>query len=831
MAHLVIPEDNPREVYSVGSTPTAGPFALPWPFFAHSDIRVWVGAQEAVMTELPATALQFKVAGIAEDGGFSAGTVTLGAAVADTVVIVQRAVPIKRLTDYPYPSPVLPIRELNTELDRIHAIMQQLHLSLSRTVRLRDEDPTAGLEIPSIHDRAGKFAAWNSLGQMIATTIDIGGGGALPPITPWAAELLGMASAAAARGQIGVADIIPLTSFAAGDGVTDDTDAIITALTMVTRGVLDGGGRTYRITRPVSAPTDEITVQNANFDMSAITGGFIRCMEFAGQQGAAVPVTGGGAVHSSVLSVASTATFSAGGYAWLGSTAWWDTAVNTTLGQIVRIKAVLGPTQVQIDRPLIYNYQIEGVATLSPLVMKRRIRFVNCHFRGGDRDIDPTTLLHLDKCLDCSLDRCSFADSYYSGVAFNRCYSTDLAGTIVRNMRMPGTGYGIVVGQGCAFTTIRGGYGEEVRHYMTSADNDGVNMHIAVANVTTIARDNAFDFHASADIVSVTGCTIEIDTDDYGGTADGILFAGLSCIIMGNTIRGANAAGITHHCEMARGRGTSIIANNDITMRPGGIGSNIAAIRVRNASTHVHDAVISAVIMGNRYRGQRAYGIHIHASDGWIETVAMAGNIAEDAGDAYCLIVQASEPYSVTHLSLGANTWRANGTAACLIGTSGVGGGGLVSVMAVAGDVIQALGGGNGFALNRVSGFTERGNHYNVAGQRISANANCTDISIDPQTVPALGVTSSSAAVPVGTSVVACSYAGTITLNLPPPAMVPRSTIIVRTTSAFAVNNATANITPITGGSPVVGILPAVSGAWAKLYSTGSGYIIIARGQ
>jgi hypothetical protein len=168
MSHVVIPDISPRISYAVGGTPQTS-FAVPFPFFnASQDFLVLVGGQPATYTVAPTTTLQFSVAGVPVDAGFSGGTITLGEAVSNTTVIIQRDVPIDRTEDFPS-GPTLNIPALNTSLDRIAAWAQQLRTKVSRALRLADDDTTTELLLPSVASRAGRVLGFDGTGTSMQT--------------------------------------------------------------------------------------------------------------------------------------------------------------------------------------------------------------------------------------------------------------------------------------------------------------------------------------------------------------------------------------------------------------------------------------------------------------------------------------------------------------------------------------------------------------------------------------------------------------------------------------------------------------------------------------
>lgn len=123
MTELIIPNETVEIEYAVGATPSTGPFTIPFSFFADEDVRVSVndGTDTTELTIVD----DYSVAGVAVDGGYDGGSITLGVAVSNSTVRVYRSVVIDRTTNFPQSGP-FDIGELNTELNKIIAICQEL---------------------------------------------------------------------------------------------------------------------------------------------------------------------------------------------------------------------------------------------------------------------------------------------------------------------------------------------------------------------------------------------------------------------------------------------------------------------------------------------------------------------------------------------------------------------------------------------------------------------------------------------------------------------------------------------------------------------------------
>ena len=159
MATVSISDTSPRVQYSVSATPTTGPFTVSFPFFDLDDLVVYDGETLLVRTT------DYTVAGTAVDDGYSGGTVTLVSNTSNTTITILRDIPVERTTDFPT-SGYFSVAALNTALDKIFAILQQIETGVARTLRLKD---TAGNSVTLTVDdpEAGKVLEWNSSGTGI----------------------------------------------------------------------------------------------------------------------------------------------------------------------------------------------------------------------------------------------------------------------------------------------------------------------------------------------------------------------------------------------------------------------------------------------------------------------------------------------------------------------------------------------------------------------------------------------------------------------------------------------------------------------------------------
>ena len=122
---ITISDTTPRVQYTAANTQTT--FSVPFEFFNNSDLVVikTSGGTDTTLTynASPPDATKYSVAGAGVSGG---GSITLGAnSTNGDIYTIYRELPISRTTDFSA-SGSFPVETLNTELDKIVAMSQQL---------------------------------------------------------------------------------------------------------------------------------------------------------------------------------------------------------------------------------------------------------------------------------------------------------------------------------------------------------------------------------------------------------------------------------------------------------------------------------------------------------------------------------------------------------------------------------------------------------------------------------------------------------------------------------------------------------------------------------
>ena len=164
---ITISDTEPRVQYTATSGQTT--FAVNFEFFTTADIKVYNGTTLLTYNASPSSASQYSVTGAGVSGG---GSITLGGgATLNDKITIFRDLAVARSTDFPT-SGAFQIDSLNTELDKIIAMIQQVERDLKFSPRAASTTAsTYNLTFPELV--ANKFLTVNSSGTALEFTQDV----------------------------------------------------------------------------------------------------------------------------------------------------------------------------------------------------------------------------------------------------------------------------------------------------------------------------------------------------------------------------------------------------------------------------------------------------------------------------------------------------------------------------------------------------------------------------------------------------------------------------------------------------------------------------------
>ena len=150
---IAVSNNTPRVSYTVSQGATQTSFTVSFEFFAEADLNVYVDGTLKTITS------DYTVSG----GNGSTGTVTMSVtgATGGSTVVITRDIALERTTDFPTQG-AFNISSLNTELDKLVAIDADVDDTISRSIRLKDQDDSASMELPLKASRVGTVMAFNA---------------------------------------------------------------------------------------------------------------------------------------------------------------------------------------------------------------------------------------------------------------------------------------------------------------------------------------------------------------------------------------------------------------------------------------------------------------------------------------------------------------------------------------------------------------------------------------------------------------------------------------------------------------------------------------------
>jgi len=265
MAEIIIADDTPREQYAVGATPTTGPFSIPWPFYADSDIVVYVDNTLQTITT------DYTVSGTAVDDGFSSGSITFTSSQSNVTVTVFRDIPIERTTDFPTAG-VFNIKTLNKNLDQLFAIGQQLEDRYTRSAHITADDDYNGGEVhlPKKSTRSSKVLAFDANGDFTTSTETLTSieGGVTASAASAAAAALSEANAASSEAAASISETNAAASEAAAAASAQGWSDVVQVTTGTTNieitdarkyYILDASGGAITINMPAVGDVNGMT--------------------------------------------------------------------------------------------------------------------------------------------------------------------------------------------------------------------------------------------------------------------------------------------------------------------------------------------------------------------------------------------------------------------------------------------------------------------------------------------------------------------------------------------------------------------------------------------
>tara|TARA_Y100001951_G_C11281389_1_gene265624 strand:+ start:285 stop:1799 length:1515 start_codon:yes stop_codon:yes gene_type:complete len=150
---IAVSNNTPRVSYTVSQGATQTSFTVNFEFFAEADLNVYVDDTLKTLTA------DYTVSG--GNGSTGAVAISVTGATGGSTVVITRDIALERTTDFPTQG-AFNISSLNTELDKLVAIDADVDDTISRSIRLKDQDASASMELPLLASRKGTVLGFNA---------------------------------------------------------------------------------------------------------------------------------------------------------------------------------------------------------------------------------------------------------------------------------------------------------------------------------------------------------------------------------------------------------------------------------------------------------------------------------------------------------------------------------------------------------------------------------------------------------------------------------------------------------------------------------------------
>jgi hypothetical protein len=633
---------------------------------------------------------------------------------------------------------------------------------------------------------------------------------------------------------VGQSSFSPAQHGALGDGVTDDSAAMLVALDGAS-GILDGQGGVYKINSPINpAPPafgKTLYIDNLTLDFSGVPdqgGSPDYLLTFAGSQGADVALSADAAAGAASVVVADASTLAVDQWVWVHSDALFEVSQGVLLGHSVKILDITGTT-ITFHTALLYPFIVADNAAIAPLSLGGSVKIgPNVQVIGAGQFTQ--CAISFDKMLSpIVMDGATFDNVDYASIRYSRTVGGYCGAFRSTKATAVGTSYGLILANGVRDLRIQGCEGSDMRHLVTGGDNDGVNIFVTVSGCyISGCRDAGLDCHGAGDYWAFIGNTVVGSTTD-SGALDGIIFQGNNVEFIGNTLLNIRRHGIFHQRLSVIGDASTLVANNRF-FNSGGSGVSDVAIQVSAEEADIEDVVITGNLMAD---GANEHNIRCLGTNGTFESVNITGNVVGKEAEASIasLLVRVNGASPIKSVNVVGNTLRANaGNCVYMQGF-----GALIENVNVANNNLHsAVAGVEAIRLDNVAGYVETGNLHDLeATSRVYVidELNCTNVVLDARHNSQRLSTAPTLVIDPDENFITINETGTTTITLPDATVYPGRIINLHSTQAQLSISAAANVIPIDNATtPGTAILPAVDGAWCDLRSDGTNWMIIKAG-
>ena len=317
-------------------------------------------------------------------------------------------------------------------------------------------------------------------------------------------------------------DIFSVKDFGAvGDGVADDTTAVIAAITAAvasTPSTVVFPAGTYKCTTVLgdfTASNLSLVGEDATLDFSSIaTSPGVTMLSFSGSIAAGVSLSSNATEAQKTVSVVSS-TFAVGDFVKIKSTSVWDSGrTSSTYGELNFIQAIPGASSVTVANDLMSTYTTAASATIAKITPVRNINIRGLKLQGPTGNDNHKGIV-ITNGINCTIDGIQSYDMDATHVQFFDSTFCRVLNSYFQESNSSGTGYGTSFSDASQDCSAENNVYTDVRHSLSTNNSaaGGITRRILFANnivtdsapATSGSGGDAIDTHAGAEDISIIG--------------------------------------------------------------------------------------------------------------------------------------------------------------------------------------------------------------------------------------------------------------------------------------------------------------------------------------
>lgn len=508
-----------------------------------------------------------------------------------------------------------------------------------------------------------------------------------------------------------LSDTINVKGYGAkGDGTTDDSDAIIAALTYAVahtpcRVVFPRG--TYKCNSELGAFTAdnlEIDLQGSVLDFSGTASSIAPLLEITGTYGSTAALTSNQTAGTKTVACVSSG-FAVGDMVRVYSNSIWDsTRTSTKIGELSFVETVPDAASLTLTTETQSSYTTAASATIQKLTPVRNVTIKNGSVYGPSTD-DGRCGIRISLGMGCLVENVRFFNIDRTHLQFQDCIFSKARNCHFEHAKHTSQAYGVSFIDACQDCSAIGNSFVDVRHSLSTNNN--------VSSSWGITRRILFMGNTVSDSAPASGGSGGDAIDTHAGSEE--------IFITGNTVNSSSGNGINFEAR------TGEVSNNVIKYVA------VVGININPRADTTSSVTVTGNTLLNVGDSASEYGITVSVATADMANCVVSGNRV--VSFAQPLRISATSPYKVTRATVAGNSAAVSSASTTLNGIEV----NRVDYAAITGNSVSA--GAQGITLTDCNYSTVSGNAVEIfntsgaTGYGVRLSGTCDTVNVTGNTL------------------------------------------------------------------------------------------------